>query len=85
MSASCRAMTMPPTLSMWTLSYFVVLWSTSSAHSSIGRCSAGLSKGLSTTAAGRATAMAPCGDVGQAQDRWFRLDEEHPRVGLTAC
>jgi len=47
-------MTMPPTLSLWPLRYFVVLCITRSAPSAIGRCSAGLAKVLSTAS------RAPC-------------------------
>ena len=49
-------MTTPPTLSLWPLRYFVVLWMTRSAPSSIGRWRYGLAKVLSTTSRRRADA-----------------------------
>ncbi len=49
MSSSRVAITMPPMLSLCPLRYFVVLWTTMSAPSSMGRCRHGLAKVLSTT------------------------------------
>ena len=53
-SSSRVAITTPPMLSLWPFRYFVVLCMTRSAPSSIGRCTAGLAKVLSTTS------RAPC-------------------------
>ena len=49
MSSSRTAMTMPPTLSLWPLRYFVVLCVTMSAPNAIGRWMYGLANVLSTT------------------------------------
>ena len=76
-------MTIPPTLSLWPFRYFVVLWMTRSAPSSIGRCTLGLANVLSTTItmSCRRAIAADGGDVGQPQHRvGRRLEEQHPRL-----
>ena len=51
MCSSRTQTTMPPTLSLWPLRYFVVLWMTMSAPRARGCCRHGLAKVLSTTSA----------------------------------
>ena len=57
-SSSRVATTTPPMLSLWPLRYFVVLCTTRSAPSAIGRWTTGLAKVLSTTS----RALCACGD-----------------------
>ena len=76
-------MTTPPTLSLWPLRYFVVLWVTRSAPNSIGRWMYGLANVLSTTSRS-VVAVREVGrgaQVGEPHHRvGRRLDEQHPRA-----
>ena len=75
-------MTMPPTLSLWPLRYFVVLCVTRSAPNSIGRWMYGLANVLSTTSRDVVAVREVGGraQVGEAHHRvGRRLDEQHPR------